>query len=274
MSVEWEHTQVPESLPVPARPAAVMEVDGQTINVRDLTYAVEAIIARLGHAASFLVVTLNLDGLVKLRRSPELREAYARAEFTTADGFPIVALGRRRGCQVQRTTGADLIEPLCAAADRRGLSVFLMGSTLSVLSASARRLIASSPGLVISGVYAPPPNFNVRSAFADEAIALVRQSGARICFVALGVPLQELFASRALGETSGVAFVAVGAGLDFLAGSRVRCPQILQRMNLEWAWRLFNEPRRLGFRYAQCAVLFARLLLNELRSGGKRQLAA
>jgi N-acetylglucosaminyldiphosphoundecaprenol N-acetyl-beta-D-mannosaminyltransferase len=274
MNVESEHTQAPESLRVPRRAPAVMEVDGYAINVPDLTRAVEAIIARLADAASFLVVTLNLDGLVKLRRSPELREAYARAEFITADGFPIVALGRRRGCQIQRTTGSDLIEPLCTAAGRQGFSVFLIGSTLSALGASARRLIASCPGLEISGVYAPPQNFNVRSAFGDEAIALVRESGARICFVALGVPLQELFAVRALAETTGVAFVAVGAGLDFLAGSRVRCPQILQRINLEWAWRLFHEPRRLGFRYAQCAILFARLLLNGSRNGGKRQLAA
>jgi N-acetylglucosaminyldiphosphoundecaprenol N-acetyl-beta-D-mannosaminyltransferase len=272
MSVVSEDTRVPESPPLTARPPAVMEVDGQAINVPDLAHAVEAIIARLAQATSFLVVTLNLDGLVKLRRSPELREAYARAEFITADGFPIVALGRRRGCQVQRATGADLIEPLCTAAGRHGLSVFLIGSTLSVLGASARRLIASCPGLEVAAAYAPPPNFNVRSTFADDALTLVRGSGARICFVALGVPLQELFALRALSETSGVAFVAVGAGLDFLAGSRVRCPRILQRMNLEWAWRLFNEPRRLGLRYAQCAVLFAHLLLNELRSGGKRRL--
>jgi len=273
MNVELEHAQVPECPRGPARALTVMEVDGQSINVPNLNHGVEAIIARLAQAASFLVVTLNLDGLVKLRRSPELREAYARAEFITADGFPIVALGRRRGCQIQRTTGADLIEPLCTASGRHGLSIFLIGSTLSVLGASARRLSASCPGLEIAGVYAPPPNFDVQSTFADEAIALVRESGARICFVALGVPLQELFALRALAETSGVAFVAVGAGLDFLAGSRVRCPQILQRMNLEWAWRLFNEPRRLGLRYTQCAVLFAHLLLNEMRSGGKRQLA-
>jgi N-acetylglucosaminyldiphosphoundecaprenol N-acetyl-beta-D-mannosaminyltransferase len=273
VAIKQEHAWKSKSrLGVPMRPPPLMELDGQAINVSDLNQAVDLIIERLAYATSFLVLALNLDGLVKRRRSPELREAYARAEFVTADGFPIVALGHRRGCRLQRATGADLIEPLCAAAARRGLPVFFIGSTFPVLSASARRLITSCPGLQISGVYAPPPNFTIDSAFGEEAIALVRESGARLCFVALGAPLQERFALRALTVTSSVAFIAVGAGLDFLAGARARCPRILQRANLEWAWRLINEPRRLWLRYARCVVLLVELWLNELRNGNKRQL--
>jgi N-acetylglucosaminyldiphosphoundecaprenol N-acetyl-beta-D-mannosaminyltransferase len=274
VAVKQEHARESKSSPgVPMRPPPLMEIDGQAINVSDLNQAVDLVIGRLAYATSFLVLALNLDGLVKLRRSPELREAYARAEFVTADGFPIVAIGHRRGCRLQRATGADLIEPLCAAAAaQRGLPVFLIGSTLPVLSASARRLIASCPGLEICGVYAPPPNFTIESTFGEEAMALVRESGARLCFVALGAPLQEKFALRALTVTTNVAFIAVGAGLDFLAGTRVRCPRILQKTNLEWAWRLINEPRRLWLRYAQCGVLLLELWLSELRNGGRRQL--
>jgi N-acetylglucosaminyldiphosphoundecaprenol N-acetyl-beta-D-mannosaminyltransferase len=273
VTVKQEHAQGPKCSPGdPMRLPPLMEIDGQAINVSDLNQAVDLVIGRLAYVTSFLVLALNLDGLVKLRRSPELREAYARAEFVTADGFPLVAIGHHRGCRLQRATGADLIEPLCAAAAQRGLPVFLIGSTLPVLSASARRLITSCPGLEICGVYAPPPNFTIESAFGEEAMALVRESGARLCFVALGAPLQERFALRALTVTTNVAFIAVGAGLDFLAGARVRCPRILQKTNLEWAWRLINEPRRLWLRYAQCAVLLVELWLSELRNGGKRQL--
>jgi N-acetylglucosaminyldiphosphoundecaprenol N-acetyl-beta-D-mannosaminyltransferase len=250
----------PKSLIAPP----LVNIDGQSVNGANLSHAVEFAIERLGYSKSFLLCTLNLDHLVKLRENAELRQAYARAELVIADGFPIVTLGHLRGCQLERATGSDLIEPLCAAAARGRLPIFLLGSTLSVLSASARHLLASCPGLEIAGVYAPPVNFDAWSSTADEAVELIRASNCRLCFLALGAPLQEVFALRAIDEVSGVGFLPIGAGLDFLAGTQIRCPRVMQTMNLEWAWRLFREPRRLGRRYAWCGILFARLLLTEL----------
>jgi exopolysaccharide biosynthesis WecB/TagA/CpsF family protein len=255
-------------------PPTLVEIDNQPVNVRNLSHAVSSIIARLSDPSSFLVCTLNLDHLVKLRKSTKLRQAYTRAEIITPDGFPIVTLGRLRGCRLERTTGSDLIEPLCAIATQRRLPIFLMGSTFAVLSESARRLLASYADLEIAGVYAPSQNFSVQSAEADEAVDLIRRSGARLCFLALGAPLQELFGLRVVDEISGVGFLPIGAGLDFLAGAQVRCPSWLQRMNLEWAWRLTRDPRRLWLRYFRCAVLFAMLLSKETirRLGHAREL--
>jgi N-acetylglucosaminyldiphosphoundecaprenol N-acetyl-beta-D-mannosaminyltransferase len=253
-------TSLTESKPIPP---TLVEIDGQPVNARNLSHAVTSIIARLSHPGSFLVCTLNLDHLVKLRKSTKLQQAYARAEIITPDGFPIVTLGHLRGYRLKRTPGADLIEPLCAIAAQRRLPIFLMGSTFAVLSTSARRLLASHPDLEIAGVYAPSQNFSVQSAEADEAIDLIRRSGARLCFLALGAPLQELFALRAVDEIFGIAFLPIGAGLDFLAGAQVRCPSWLQSMHLEWAWRLTKDPRRLWLRYFRCAVLLAMLLSKE-----------
>jgi N-acetylglucosaminyldiphosphoundecaprenol N-acetyl-beta-D-mannosaminyltransferase len=253
-------------------PPPLVEIDGRVVNISNMAQAAAIVIARLEYAQSFLLCTLNLDHLVKLRSNVTLREAYARAELVTADGFPIVTLARLRGCQLERTTGSDLIEPLCAAATSRHVPIFLMGSSFSVLSASARRLIACCPNLEIVGVYAPPSDFNVWSESADEAIDLIRSSACRLCFLALGAPLQEVFALRAIDETSGVGFMPIGAGLDFLAGRQRRAPRALQRMNLEWAWRLARDPRRLWQRYACCGVLFAGLLIKELADRGRRRL--
>ncbi len=251
-------------LPVAAASSpTLIEIGGQPVNVRDPRHAVKSIIERLSHPSSFLVCTLNLDHLVKLGKHTKLRQAYARAEIITPDGFPIVTLGHLRGVHLERTTGSDLIEPLCAIAAKRRLPIFLMGSTFTVLSKSARRLTTSYPDLEIAGVYAPSQSFAVQSAEADEAIDLIRKSGARLCFLAFGAPLQELFGVRAMDEIYGVAFLPIGAGLDFLAGAQVRCPPTLQKMNLEWAWRLTRDPRRLWLRYFRCAVLFAMLLGKE-----------
>ena len=241
----------------------LVEIDGYGVNVSSLSQAVELVSRRIAVASSFFLCTLNLDHLVKLRKSPDFRQAYKRAEFVTADGFPIVMLARIRGQSLQRTTGSDLIEPLCRMAERNRLPVFFLGTTFSVLAEVARRLRILCPSLEISGVYAPPLNFTVGSTEAETAIEFIRSSGCRICFVALGAPLQELFALRASAETTGVCFLPIGAGLDFLAGSRLRAPRFLQTVNLEWAWRLAQDPRRLWLRYVRCGILFLELLLSE-----------
>lgn len=237
----------------------LVEVDGQVITTRSLADAMSAITTRLHQVGSFLVCTVNLDHLVKLRTDSAFRDAYARAEVVLPDGFPIVKFARMKGVALERASGADLVEPLCREAAALGYPVYLFGSTLKSLSDAGRALSAKIPALEIAGAYAPPANFDVTSPLADEAISIIGQSGARICLVALGAPRQEVFAARALDGTDRIAFVAIGAALDFLAGSQTRCPPLLRRLDLEWAWRAASNPRRLVPRYAACAVLFAEL---------------
>jgi exopolysaccharide biosynthesis WecB/TagA/CpsF family protein len=124
----------------------------------------------------------------------------------------------------------------------------------------ARQLTERISGLDIRGVFAPPAGFSAKSDIADECMRVLAESGARICFVALSAPLQEIFSATATKRTTGVAFVAIGAGLDFIAGTQIRSPPLLRQMNLEWLWRLGSDPRRLGGRYMRCAILFAELL--------------
>ncbi len=240
----------------------MVEIDGQVVTTRNLVDSVGTIMRRLRETQSFLVCTLNLDHLVKLRTDSRFRDAYAKAEIVTPDGFPIVAFARMKGVALERATGADLIVPLCRAAAALGHPVFLFGSTFETLCVSGRRLTETVPSLQIAGVYAPPGKFEVGSAVADEAIDVIAKSGARICLVALGAPRQELFAARAVDETTGVAFLGIGASLDFIAGTQTRCPELLRRLNLEWAWRAASNPRRLLPRYAACAALFARLYVR------------
>ena len=81
-------------------------------------------------------------------------------------------------------------------------------------------------------------------------------SGADLCFVALGAPKQELFADHGKRLLPNVSFVCIGAGLDFIAGTQVRAPHWMQRWNLEWLWRAASNPRRLLYRYLLCMVLY------------------
>jgi UDP-N-acetyl-D-mannosaminuronic acid transferase (WecB/TagA/CpsF family) len=127
-------------------------VEGVNVETWSLDEAASRICDRAGGGTSFSVFTLNLDHIVKLRRDGAFRAAYDRARIVLADGFPIVLAGRLQGRRVSRTTGADLIEPLCGEAARRGLPVFLFGSTTESLAAAARHLEARHKGLVVAGL--------------------------------------------------------------------------------------------------------------------------
>ena len=95
-----------------------------------------------------------------------------------------------------------------------------MGSNDATLATTAKRLSERYPGLEVAGYYAPGRNFDAFSSDADVAIDRIRASGAKLCFVALGAPRQELFAARCLDELSGTGLLCIGAALDFIAGTQ------------------------------------------------------
>jgi len=239
-------------------------VDGISINVHSMHQAVSTITAAAESGHGFCVFTLNLDHCNKLRTDPRFLAAYRRARFVTADGFPIVLLGRLNGVPVRRTTGADLLEPLSAQASRNGLPVFILGPSPAVIARASEELQRRVGELAVVGSYAPGPNFDPESLEADAAIERIRRSGARLCFVALGAPRQEIFAARCLERAPGVGFVCVGAALDFLAGTQVSAPRFFQEHGLEWLWRLLSNPQRLAARYLRCAAVLPRLVIDAI----------
>jgi exopolysaccharide biosynthesis WecB/TagA/CpsF family protein len=234
------------------------------INVMSMAQAVDSIILAARCGDTFSVHTLNLDHFVKLRSNPAFRDAYDQARFITADGFPIVMMGRLAGVPIARTTGADLVMPLCREAARHQLPVFLLGATRLALAASVRRLTRRYRDLAFAGCLAPGPNFDPCSKDADVAIARIRNSGARICFLALGAPKQEIFAARCLAELPGTALVCIGAALDFIGGTQSRAPHFAQQAGLEWLWRIATDPWRLAPRYMRCLAAVPRLVAMSL----------
>jgi N-acetylglucosaminyldiphosphoundecaprenol N-acetyl-beta-D-mannosaminyltransferase len=236
---------------------AIVEIDGQSINIATLDDAVSAALRLVAAGRSFTFFTLNMDHLAKRRSDASFRDAYQRATLISADGAPLVWLAFRQGVRLERTTGADLLLPLCAAAAEARVPVAFFGSSEESLSRAATRLVAMYPGLQIVHMEAPPQGFDPRSEAADAAGARIAASGAKLCFVALGAPKQEFFGDRMAAHHPGIGYLGIGAAIDFVSGSQVRAPKFFQRTGLEWLWRLGSNPRRLLLRYARCALTLA-----------------
>jgi exopolysaccharide biosynthesis WecB/TagA/CpsF family protein len=235
-------------------------VDGWRINLfSEADALVELIHGAESGIRGFTCFTLNLDHLVKLRYNAAFREAYRNADFITADGAPVARIARRTAAGVMQTAGSDLFLPLCVEAAEKNLPVFLFGSSDQVLRDSAGILTAATQGKLKVYFEAPPQDFDVSGKSADESIKRIAASGARLCFVMLGAPKQEVFASRAVEQGVKVGFICVGAAGDFIVGRVRRAPLRIRHLGLEGAWRLMQDPRRLTIRYWRCLLLLVSL---------------
>jgi N-acetylglucosaminyldiphosphoundecaprenol N-acetyl-beta-D-mannosaminyltransferase len=203
------------------------------------------------------VVTPNIHHISELRKSSQFRDAYADAALVLPDGFPVMLAMRALGARGQkRIAGSDLVPAVCRAAATKGLSVGFLGGQRGAAAGAARRLEEAHPGLRVDIVEPAPPGFDHDEASLTGVLGHVAAADPDILFIGLGAPKQELFAHANRGRLGSGVALCVGAGIDFAAGVARRCPLVLQRVGLEWAWRLLNDPRRLAGRYATAAPAF------------------
>jgi N-acetylglucosaminyldiphosphoundecaprenol N-acetyl-beta-D-mannosaminyltransferase len=162
----------------------------------------------------------------------------------------------------QRVYGPDLTPWICAEAVRQNVAVGFYGGTPEVLQTLSRRLRERFPGLRIDFQFSPP--FRPLDAQEDEdLVARINASGVRILFVGLGCPKQERWMAEHHGRIDCV-MVGVGAAFDFLAGHKRQAPPALQRIGMEWLFRLAVEPKRLWKRYLHNNPRFVLLFATQL----------
>lgn len=234
------------------------------VNMESRENLLASIESHLTARRGFSVATINLDHLVKLRGSDSFRRAYAAHTHVVADGNPIVWASQLSRRPVNLVPGCELLQPVCEQAARHGAPVALLGSTEETLASAGDRLRERIPGLQVAARISPSRSFEPEGPEADACIERIRRSGARVVFLALGAPKQEVFAARAQAALPDVGFLSIGAGLDFIAGSQKRAPKLMRRLALEWLWRAGSNPRRLAQRYARCAVLVPGLMRDAI----------
>lgn len=228
---------------------------------------VAAVAHALARGLRGYVVTPNVDHLVLCRESEAFRTACDGAALRLADGMPIVWASRllRRPLRA-RVTGSDLFPALCGMAARDGYPVFFLGGAPGVAERAAIRLTARFPGLRVAGTYAPPDHFEPEGEAADAAVRAVNSVRPALLFVALGTPKQELWVHRHWSRLDATAVLCCGAAFDFIAGIQIRAPGWMQRVGLEWLWRLGHDPARLWRRYLVRDAAFVGIFLKEWRN--------
>jgi N-acetylglucosaminyldiphosphoundecaprenol N-acetyl-beta-D-mannosaminyltransferase len=225
----------------------VFEVD---VSVTDYDEVTAAILEAGRRRRSFGVTALATHGLMEAAGDPDFARVVNNLDIVTPDGQPVRwALNRLHGVGLsERVYGPDLMLAVCAGAADAGIGIYLLGSTRETCDALANRLHRQFPELRIADVQ--PDRFREATPEEDAAdVERINGSGAGIVFVGRGCPRQERWVEAHLGRVTG-AMVAVGAAFDYHAGNHPKPPAWMQRVGLEWLFRLAIEPRRLFRRYA------------------------
>jgi exopolysaccharide biosynthesis WecB/TagA/CpsF family protein len=231
-------------------------VIGILVDAIDYDGAVERIIQAAEERRPMSVSALAVHGVMTGVMDSSHRYRLNHLDLVVPDGQPVrFALNWLHGTGLKdRVTGPILMLKLCEVAASRGLPIFLYGSRPEVLAALTTRLQDRFPGLIIAG--AEPSKFRpLSSSEKAETVERILASGARITFVGLGCPRQEVWAYE-YREVLPTPILAVGAAFDFHAGYLVSAPMAMQDAGLEWLYRLWQEPRRLWRRYLYLNPLF------------------
>jgi len=228
------------------------------------------VIMRANKTIGAYICVANVHMCMESFDNSDFRKIINKADIVVPDGRPLVwalkLLGHKSAIQIR---GTNLMLKICEEAEKKNIAVGFYGGTEESLKKLVRFKRKKFPALVI-GFHSTPPFRQLTFTEGKNDISNINASGVQILFVGLGCPKQEKWMAEHKNKLSCV-MIGVGAAFDFLSGTKKHAPGWMQKIGLEWAFRLACEPGRLWQRYfkhnSRFIVLFMRQLLRE---GGKK----
>lgn len=190
-----------------------------------------------------IVVTADAAGIVQSQSDPDLAEIYRTADLVTPDSVGVLwAAKRQKQPFPGRVSGVDLLERICELSADKGFRLFFLGAAPGVAELAAEKLKLKFPGCNIVGTR--------NGFFPSESDEIVAQEVAAykpdFLFVAMGIPRQEKFIRSTQHIIKAPVAMGVGGSFDVFSGKTKRAPKAVQKVKLEWAWRLMLNPKKLS----------------------------
>src|ERR1041385_8818535 len=241
-------------------PVVLLGVPFDNVNTAETVALVERMVAS---GRPHYLATANVDFLVQSLHDVELRRILFEAHLVLCDGTPLLWASRWLGNRLsERVAGSDLVPLLIRIAAQKGYRIFFLGGSPEATVEAVRKLQVRYPDLVIAGHYSPPFR-NLLEMDHEEIKRRITAAKPDLLFVSFGCPKQEKWIPMNYRSLRVPVSIGVGGTIDFLAGRLARAPLWMQRTGTEWIFRLAQEPRRLGKRYAKDCVYFGALLARQ-----------
>jgi N-acetylglucosaminyldiphosphoundecaprenol N-acetyl-beta-D-mannosaminyltransferase len=213
------------------------------VRIDALTYAslLDCLAEYIRQGTPHQVATANPEFVMTAREDAEFRAVLEAADLCLADGVGLLWAARRMGQPLpERVTGSDSLPLIADQAARRGWRLYFLGAAPGVAEQTAQLLAERYPGLPVAGAYAGSP----RPADAPDIITRVCAARPDVLFVAYGAPAQDLWIAHHKAELGVPVMIGVGGAFDHVTGLRRRAPGWVQKLNLEWLFRLITQPWR------------------------------
>jgi N-acetylglucosaminyldiphosphoundecaprenol N-acetyl-beta-D-mannosaminyltransferase len=221
---------------------------GMRVDATSYREASDRIMSWAKNGESRMVCAASVNNVMETRESSDFLDVMNRADLVTPDGMPLVWGLKLLGVKgPTRTYGPTLTQILLDRAEVSGVPVGFYGGSPQVLDDLLEVARRRWPELKVTYAHSPP----FRELTPEERqreVAEINASGARLLFVGIGSPKQDRWMDSNRNQI-GAVMLGVGAAFDFIAGVKKQAPSILQRLGLEWLFRLLSEPRRLWRRY-------------------------
>jgi N-acetylglucosaminyldiphosphoundecaprenol N-acetyl-beta-D-mannosaminyltransferase len=189
----------------------------------------------------YQICTVSPEFVMIAQDNPDFMRVLRSADLCVADGVGLLFAARYLGRALpERVTGSDGVPLIAERAAREGWTLFLLGAAPGVAEKAAARLIELNPGLQVVGTHAGSPAPEEE----DGIVARINASGADILLVAYGAPRQDQWIDRNRARLNVHVAMGVGGTFDFIAGIVPRAPHWMQRIALEWLYRLYKQPWR------------------------------
>ena len=224
----------------------VCNIMGTDIAAINMDWLVKYLCENLDNIRGDYICVSNVHTTVTGFEDKSYQDIQNGAMMAIPDGGPLSSIGRKRGyTDMERTTGPGLMGELFKLST--GIRHYFYGSTQDTLEKLEKKLRQNYEGIDIAGMYSPP--FRKMTEEEDEdIIKKINETSPDIVWVGLGAPKQEMWMAEHQGRINAV-MIGVGAGFDYYAGNIKRAPVWMQRCNLEWLYRLMQDPKRLFRRY-------------------------
>lgn len=258
MALDWTDLATATTTPRPFPPPKLLF--GLNIDSLRMDQALDRCRLALHTREPLLIGVLNAAKIVNQRRDPMLRQALLDCHLLLADGQSVVWASRLLGRPLpERVAGIDLFTQLLELAHRQRHSIYLLGARPDVLAALERTIAQRWPGLRLAGSH----DGYFADADAPDIAEAIRASGADMVFLGMASPKKEIFLRRFQHQLGVPVLHGVGGSFDVMAGITKRAPLGWQRLGLEWAYRLVQEPRRMWKRYLVTNSAFIALTMAE-----------
>jgi N-acetylglucosaminyldiphosphoundecaprenol N-acetyl-beta-D-mannosaminyltransferase len=226
--------------------------------------AITSIVERARRDNPTQLCFVNADCVNIAGRDTEYMKVLRASELTLADGIGIKLAGKILNSNIrQNVNGTDLFPFLCAAMEKQGLSLYLLGGRPRVVDGVTQWIRSQYPALRVAGSH--------HGFFGEDeterVLADIRESRAEILLVAFGAPKQEKWIHAHVARTGSKVAVGVGGLFDFYSGRIPRAPGWVRELGMEWLYRFIQEPRRMWRRYFVGNFLFLHRVLSERFAG-------